>query len=465
MGTIAYSPLKIQVEKMITNPQTEKDSSENGTEAEKVVNKTKGSEDGAEAETSITEKTSNDEIAQKDQTVKEDEKNKTEEKDQKQEGIEDEPPVNTTFKILDFSKFYKSVLLLPTQTSTPTPFVNSNIGRIKTTPKPTPVPIPSNKAIVITLDTVKIHDKEDPFSNGEVQIATSIRAGSVEQVNAWPYKNWGEANNGDTLKVRQPIFIYPKDSIDEKLAIWISVVENDSLPKSAPGLIKKATDISSGSNSVYQDPTVISKENLYNQTIDKYTKWLGAEQHIGTLATVLYKSQNFGMGNDHKKSFIVKRKNATITYSVREVDIPKKPLRVAITVLHARADNLPAKYWFLYMWTNVSDGFEGKEPHGLAQRYPSEKGVHEIGENSVWAMGDKKQIFSEIITGPVIYYEVGVWGKDKAFSNDDQLEIVSDTLYMADYKPGDVIQTSEDGDDGVSASGTIKREIRFSAAD
>lgn len=393
-----------------------------------------------------------------------------EEKNQKTEGIEDEPPVNLTFKALDFSKLYKPILLLPT--TTPALVINNNISRstVKTssptpTPKPTTAPIPSNKAIVITLDTVKIHDKEDPFSNGEVQIVTSTRTGSIEQVNAWPYKNWAEANNGATLKVNQPIFVYPKDSIDEKMAILISVVENDSLPKSAPGLIKKATDISTGSNSVYQDPTIISKEDLYNQTIDKYTKWLGLEQHIGTLATVFYKSQNFGMGSEHKKTFIVKRKNATITYTVREVPMPEKPLKVTITVLNVKP-GFYGKYkpgsLMSYAWTYVSDGFEGKDPHGLPKRIP-EKNAWDSSTSSGWS--PNKQVFYGKITGPIVYYEVGAWTNHNNLSNDDQWEIASDTLYMANYKAGDVITTSQDGDDGVNVSGTIKREIKFSAAD
>lgn len=363
---------------------------------------------------------------------------------------------------------------MPTPTSTP--FTSSFIGKIKipslfsgSSPSPTPTPTSPpqpKKAIVVTLDKVKVHNDEDPGPlNGEVQIVTSAQTGFTKQSTAWPIKNWDEADSGNTLKIDRPIFVLPKDLVDEKLGIIISVVENDSLPKSAPKLIDKAFKMSEGTSLLVADPATFLATYALNKATDKFLDWLGSNELIGTYAGVLYKSKNFGMGDESKKTYTVKRKNATITYTVREVNIPEKPLRVDIKVkkikVHESGDIWPND-GDLYVYSFVSDGFEGEKPHGWKVRTPK-KGTHTKEDDSTWNID--KEIFSAKVTGPILYYEIGVWDDDGDTSNDDQLEIVTDTLYMDYHKAGEVIKSKKDGDDGVDAGATIEREVRFYAAD
>ena len=490
LGPVVYPQVKLQVEQIIKQkPQPPAETAteseeETATESAEEVSEEESadkSQTGAiniKVETNIAQESKESEAKQK--VVIEDEENKAkgtgkkdeQEQGQKKEGIEDEPPIDLPFTVLDFSKL--SGLIAQLSTPTPTPFIKNYLGKIKLlpgltqslTPTPQPTPAPPKKAIVVTLDKVKIHDDEDPGPlNGEVQIMASVRTGFTEQVNAWPYKNWDEADSGNTLNVNQPIFVLPKDSVDEKLAIWISVLENDGLPKSAPKLIKKSLKISEGSALLYADPATFLASYALEKATDKFLDWLGSEEHIGTLTTALYKSQNFGMGDGSEKSYTVRKKNATITYTVREVTIPEKPLRVEIKVKKVKVGE-SGDIWpndgDLFIWTYVSDGFDGKEPHGMPTRIPK-KGTHTKEDDATWNVD--REIFSGKITGPLVYYEIGVWDGDPKPSNDDQLEIVSDTIYLSDHKAGDVIKESKDGDDGVDASAKIYREIRFYAAD
>lgn len=491
LGPVVYPKVKLQVEQLAKLKSTptpeqsqqveEQEASEAAEESkideEKVADKSQSPSININVQTNIQDQEEKEEA--EDEVVGEDAEGKSqntgkkdeEEQGQKQEGVEDEPPVDLTFKVLDFSKLSGLIKSLPTPT--PTPFIKSYIGKIKLfsgltsspTPTPSPTPAPPKKAIVVVLDKVKVHDDEDPALNGEVQIVTSAKTGFTEQTTAWPIKNWDETNSGDTLKIDRPIFVLPKDLVDEKLAIWISVVENDSLPKSASKLIEKSYKISEGTSLLLADPTTFLASYALEKASDKFLDWLGSNELIGTYATVLYKSKNFGMAGENIKSYTEKKKNATITFTVREVTIPEKPLRVDIKVKKIKVDE-SGDIWpndgDLYVWSYVSDGFDGQKPHGFTTRTPK-KGTHTKEDNSTWNIDT--EIFSAKVTGPILYYEIGVWDDDGDTSNDDQLEIVTDTLYMNSHKSGEVIKSEKDGDDGVDASATIEREIRFFAAD
>ena len=483
-GPVVYPRIKTQVEQ-ITKPKPTP-MSEQSTEFEQSSATQSAGESqkpvvNINVETKIAQESEEkSEPEMKEKQVKEDDEDKAkgtgkkdeEEQGQRKEGIEDEPPLNLTFKALDFNKLYPLISNLPIPTPKP---LTSLIGKIKVypglfsssspTPSPTPTPVLPRKAIVVVLDTVKVHDDEDPALNGEIQIVTSTRTGFTEQVTAWPVKNWDEADSGNTLKIDRPIFILPKDLVDEKLGVWISVVENDSLPSSATGLINKSLKISEGSALLLADPATFLAAYALEKALDKFLDWLGGEEHIGTLATVLYKSQNFGMGSENKKSFTTKKGNATITYTVWELTIPEKPLRVDIKVKKVKvyeSGDIWPNDGDLYIWTYVSDGFDGREPHGFTTRIPK-KGTHTKEDDSTWNVD--QEIISITTQSPVLYYEIGVWDDDGSTSNDDQLEIVTDTLYINVHTPGEVIQASKDGDDGVDASATIEREVRFFAAD
>lgn len=474
IGPVVYPQVRVQVEKLAKlkpTPAPERSQPVETKQASEAANvQINIADQGLKAQ----EAASTTETQEIDQDKSE--PNQTGQKDEKEEGkiegIEDEPPLDIPFKVLDFNKLFLSLSSVK-PTSSP---ITNYIGKIKipgflsgptptSTPKPSPTPALPKTAIVVTLDKVKVHDDEDPALNGEVQIVTSVRTGFTEQKTGWPIKNWDETNSGDTLKIDRPIFVLPKDLVDEKLAIWITVVENDSLPKSAPKLIEKSLKISEGSSLLLADPTTFLASYALEKATDKFLDWLGGNEHIGTLAIVLNKSKNFGMGDTNVKSYTEKKKNATITYTVREVTIPEKPLRVDIKVKKIKIDE-SGDIWpndgDLYVWAYVTDGFDGREPHGQITRIPK-KGTHTKEDNSTWNIDT--EIFSGTITSPILYYEIGVWDDDGDTSNDDQLEIATDTLYMNYHKAGEVIKSGKDGDDGVDASATIERETRFYAAD
>lgn len=483
VGPAIYPQVKLQIEKLVVNPAPGPDTKES-TESSSQTSDQQAPEESLDSqneEEKSTAPSKKSTITEKESKDSEDEEGKAEgtgqkdekEKNQKEEGVENQPPVNLNFKVLDFAKLAGLVKLLPTPT--PTPFILKYIGKIKIpsffsgstpspTPTPQPTPVPSNKAIVITLDTVEIHDDEDPALNGEVQIVASVRTGFKEQLIAWPIKNWDEANDGDVLDIHKPIFVLPKSEIDEKIAMWITVSENDSLPSSATGLIEKAYDISAGSSLIYDNPLSALKDELYAQTIGRFLNWLGSEEHIGTYATILVKPFNYGLNNETKKTITQRKGDATFTYTIREVTIPDKPLRVDVKLKKIKVgENGDYDYaggdGDLYVWTAVSDGFKDKEMNALTRRIPS-SGLHDVSDNESWNVDE--ELLSATISGPILYYEIGVWDEDDV-GNDDQLEIVSDTLFMSDYKAGDVLKISDDGDDGVDADATIEREIRFYA--
>ena len=376
--------------------------------------------------------------------------------------------------------------------STPRPSNNSilynAIGRLRAlniNPSPSPAlsPTPTTQtsndkkwAMVVILNWVLIHDDKDPASNGEAQFVIGAKSGDIEQHSAAPFVNWYEVNNGSKAKVNRPIFVAPWDKLGDKVAIWISAVDNDSLPEWANDIIKKSTSLYNGLGLLYQTGAA-SQANSF--VTNSFLGWLGSEEHIGTLTKVLSKSDNYGFGQGpFTKEYEERFGDATFNYDVVRVPIPQKPLKVDIALKKIYGGET-GDYDYaggdgdLYIWTLASDGFAGgSELNAQTKRIPGD-GTHGLEDHHDWNVDTN--IFSHVTNSPVVFYEVGVWDKDPT-SNDDELAIASFRtfpglieLYSSQGNYIDTVKHDRDGDfpadEGLDADADVEVETKTTSVD
>ncbi len=332
-----------------------------------------------------------------------------------------------------------------------------------------PITQEEKRAVVIQLDTIKVLDDQDFFSNGELQVVTAVKSGSTVQKTASPYVNWYEADGGDTVKIAKPIFVLPEDQLGDNITILITAMDNDSLPATARGVLDLGFDINAYVAGISAAGTLDDAINYAENKKDTFLDWIGGSELIGNHTNLLLKKDNYGFKSENDFRTISKKSgNMEVTYRMYHVAIPQKFLKVEVTLQSFRGgetgDDVVSGAGDLYIWNYVGDGFaENGDATGQAVRV-NQDGLHDVADGESWTIN--KTIYSGITRSPVLYLESGVWDADDT-SNDDTVTILRKIvpLWGIDGPRQFAVMRSTSRELGLDADGEVSIVVKVTPQD
>lgn len=277
--------------------------------------------------------------------------------------------------------------------------------------------------VLVTLDSVKVLNDEDPTAHGEIEIATLVGTGDKVQGTRSPIRIWHEADDGDTILVNLPIFCVKEDEMGEGLAIQVTVVDNDELTDwvdfvigDLPGHISDLVKV------IPEKPDWVEEAAEWAADIGReLADWLGENEIIGFFGIGFTRDDNWGIRTAQYQAMV---DDMVVTFSVHEVQPSGRPVTVRLKPIkiHENADSWP---WEgeIFVWARVADGFYG-DPGMLDAVYTRRPSSGTSGKDDgdwfggSWSAG-YLTIFNTNQAGPFLHVEVDVWDEDNPWIGDD----------------------------------------------
>lgn len=295
---------------------------------------------------------------------------------------------------------------------------------------------PCGPYIVVTLEEVQILDDKDLAEEGEIQIVSVVTSGEGKtQKTQYPMKGWVEANNGDWLKIEQPIFDLWEDEMGDSLALVVTAVDNDEIADwlkwsienlTGPALGALAKAVGAGAAS----PLV---SELGDKLGEYIAVWLGKNQPIGTFTTNFGRDEDWGVWEEYQSEehcvlfycwtqvqetsiYEAKADNMIIRYTIHRREALDVPVTVTLEPIEIIEDG-DGFDGEIYIWARVADAFSGELLREDITRIP-DKGHQDEGDGN-YHPDQPMTIFTTTAAGPFVYVEVAVWDEDAPWAGDD----------------------------------------------
>ncbi len=288
--------------------------------------------------------------------------------------------------------------------------------------------------IVVELKNVTIHDDQDPWAEGEIEMGTiTISGKGVINALTWPIpvkdSSWYEADDGDTIIVDAPIFCQREDEMSDVLAVFIVGIDNDEIPE----WISKFADIWFGLGQTLSGlipkigPVVEGALQLEQIGINALLEYLGEPERIGLHGNVLIPS-------DWKDGYLAvneKSRDMTVRYEIRRIQVPVRTPPVAVKLLNVTGigdqgwGDVSTEESEPFIHTRVLNDLT--TPEQLIQR--KNLGPVDVDDRETWSINE--EIFRIGAVGPFLHVEIDVWDEDNPSggNDNDMLGIYSHTFY------------------------------------
>jgi hypothetical protein len=309
-----------------------------------------------------------------------------------------------------------------------------------------------NSYVVVTLDSVTIHDDEDPFGSGEVVLMTATAsAGKVQQIH-WPGKHWQDANSGETLldlakaptvpkKLNDlnpvlavtreqeaiPIFAMKESEMGRDLAIFIMAVDDDQIKDWLKFLIEKGMAKAAGLVAEWAGGGPLAQEGaefIGGKIGEALVEWLSQAEEIGIHVHKFSKEQDWGVGQTHE----FRAKGMTVRYTIRRVTPPEMRLSVFLRAVVTHDSSEP---WYrgdgdCYLFARAAMNFVGNELNTT----PFSRNDDQTPDcNDGTVLRFDQELRTEGGIWPFLYVEVAVLEDDSPADDDDTLAIAAFTVF------------------------------------
>lgn len=293
-------------------------------------------------------------------------------------------------------------------------------------------PTPPPPFVCVFLDSVTIIDDEDPGGPGEIQLTSVVATGNTAQSTRFPTKLWYEANDGNTIPVKQPIFALPEDRMGEFLGITVTAIDDDTPPDAVgwvfediiPFVVGQVVSWVTGGTPGVGTATEMVAEEVGEAIVEE----IGGAERIGTYAKAYPRGESWGIRN---QVYEFRAGNMIARYYIRRVEAIDRPveLRLRPITIHDDGDDWTRGEGDIFVWVRTADKFVMDQLSGERMRIPG--GRHTVGKDDGEVFGEKWgnqgiTIFDTHSEGPFLYFEVGVWDQyDPGVDAHDMLGIFS----------------------------------------
>jgi len=313
------------------------------------------------------------------------------------------------------------------------------------TPSLSPVTAFYDTYIVVTIDSLIIHDDTDPAGPGELMLFTYAGSGdSVQKLN-WPYRIWYEVSGGTTIAKRIPVFALKEGEMGDNLAVSVTAIDNDQMP----GWLETILDVLLAP--VYLITTITE---TVGESVADLELQLGGDvaagladavhgnERIGAVNKVYLKSDNWGVSGTQ---YSVRGGDLTVKYSIQKVSVPRNS-RLGVKVYNVTFSDTGDYYdGEVFMYVRGAANYGEKDLSGVAYRFP-EHGTWDLGDNAFIHSGactpdgsggcPENPLFSYEENGPFIFIELGGWDEDNPDAGDDH-DSIGTLSYLFTYSDFD----------------------------
>jgi hypothetical protein len=306
--------------------------------------------------------------------------------------------------------------------------------------------------VVVTLESVTVHNDTDPAGPGEIMIVAGAGSGSLTQTAGFPIALWREANTGDTLPVNLPLAVIPSNQMGDDLFLTAAVVDNDDLPDwfanalpvgfAALGAYLGGKLGAAAGGKYGAAPGAAIGGYAGTEVGQALASWLGRNELIGTMEVRYARAGRWGIPAETGRgssdvplafpcgSYTTRGGDATFRYSICAVPAPPNlaSLRLSVRldrlIVHSNGEgafrvDLAAE---VFARTRVTDGVSAP----IVNRFPA-SGSRKLKDGDTWSL--TQTVYDARVTSPMIYVEVDAWDADKPSSGNDH-----DMLGIATWK-------------------------------